>query len=716
MVAKRRIWSFVVILVVLALAWTTTGRANVITLRADGSGDYTSLLTAVDASAAGDTIEIGPGTYSSATVWLTHQLVFLSTDGPASTILDGTVGGTVLRFVGWTSGCRVEGLTFTGGYVMGGIAALMVSYAWDVVVEDCVFEGNDCTGMSVAAGCSAVIRDCSFHDNNPIGGEVGGLYIAGGGAVADVEGCEFADNSTVAAGGGMSVVAGAVANITDCSFLNNTAVLYGGGLHCGEDATANVSGCLFAGNAGIGAAMYYFRSNGDVHGNTVVGSIPQPDFPHTALLGQEPRALVFTKNIIAGTQDGIGLYFLNCLDCTGAHACNIYWQNDNGPCNLPLNPTEVVADPVFCDAANGDYTISGLGPAAPANSLCGELVGAFPVGCEGPPPPPPPDKDQPQILSVTDVPNDQGRQVRIKWMSSAQDAPSTEYTITGYAIYRYQEMLGMTAASPIVPPGPKGRGKSPALDGWDYLLTVPARGDSVYQTVVATLCDSTKQGDCANAFFVSALTPDPLVYFDSEPDTGRSVDNLPPGAPLALAVSYEAGAGVRVEWQAPDEPDVESYRVYRGGARSFDVDPSCLVMETGETAWTDADGDASCYYRVAAVDDGGNEGPATDAAVATGAGGLASVFELGQNIPNPFNPTTTIPYTVGVGGGHVSLRIYDVAGQLVATLVDEFESAGPKTVVWRGINSKGRRVASGTYFYRLTAPGYEKTLKMTIVQ
>jgi hypothetical protein len=78
---------------------------------------------------------------------------------------------------------------------------------------------------------------------------------------------------------------------------------------------------------------------------------------------------------------------------------------------------------------------------------------------------------------------------------------------------------------------------------WDYLLTVPARGDSVYQTVVTTTCDSTAEGLCSNAFFVSAMTPDPLVFFDSAPDTGYSVDNLPPGAPQSLAVSYH-GAGV----------------------------------------------------------------------------------------------------------------------------------------------------------------------------
>lgn len=706
--------SIALMLALLSPVVVQTAHANVITVRSDGSGDYTSVLDAVDASAAGDTIEIGPGTYSAAPIYVSHQLAFVSTDGPAATVLDATPGGEIIRFVSWTVGCSVEGLTFTGSYrTSAAVAALIIHYALDVTVEDCEFTGNASSGIALATGCSAVIRDCSFHDNNAPDGPNGGIYVSGVGTVASIESCDFRDNYTSIAGGGVSVVAGATATITDCSFVDNTA-LWGGGVHCGETATANVYGSLFVHNRGVGAAMYYFRSAGEIAGNTFYDNVARPDFPPTAVLPHETSSVVFRKNIVAGTQGGTALYY---FDASGTHECNVYWQNDLGTMNVALDATETVADPVFCDPLNGDYTVSSQGPAAPANSACGELIGAYPVGCDiVPPPPPPPPSDDPRIVAITDVPNDQGRQVRVKWRGSDQDAPATEYTITGYAIYRYQEMLEPSSSSPLALPGKRGRGSAPAIDGWDYLLTVPARGDSVYQTIVPTLCDSTRQADCANAFFVSALTPDPLVFFDSEPDTGRSVDNLPPGPPLALAVSYQVGSGVQVAWDAPDEPDVELYRVYRGSAPGFDIDPSLVVNETDQTGWTDVDGDGSCYYRVSAVDYGGNEGPATGSSAPTGAEGRPFAYDLGQNVPNPFNPATVIPYEVGEGGGRVVLRVYDVSGRLVATLVDGFQSAGPKSIAWEGLDAAGNRVASGVYFYRLTAPGYEKTLKMTVIQ
>jgi hypothetical protein len=89
---------------------------------------------------------------------------------------------------------------------------------------------------------------------------------------------------------------------------------------------------------------------------------------------------------------------------------------------------------------------------------------------------------------------------------------------------------------------------------------------------------------------------------------------------------------------------------------------------------------------------------------------------LGQNYPNPFNPTTTITYSIATPG-HVSLKIYNVAGQLVRTLVDETARAGMvHEVTWRGQNDAGSPVASGVYFYRLTAAEYVKTRKMVLLK
>lgn len=78
-----------------------------------------------------------------------------------------------------------------------------------------------------------------------------------------------------------------------------------------------------------------------------------------------------------------------------------------------------------------------------------------------------------------------------------------------------------------------------------------------------------------------------------------------------------------------------------------------------------------------------------------------SAPEVYQNTPNPFNPTTTIAYDVPETG-RVALRVYDVAGKLVRTLVDGDRPAGTHRAVWNGRDSSGRLVASGVYLYRYT--------------
>jgi hypothetical protein len=82
--------------------------------------------------------------------------------------------------------------------------------------------------------------------------------------------------------------------------------------------------------------------------------------------------------------------------------------------------------------------------------------------------------------------------------------------------------------------------------------------------------------------------------------------------------------------------------------------------------------------------------------------GVPGAYELVQNYPNPFNPTTTIRYELPAAA-HVVLTIYDILGREVRTLVNEQSSPGTFQVVWNGENGFGNRVASGVYFYRLTA-------------
>ena len=93
-----------------------------------------------------------------------------------------------------------------------------------------------------------------------------------------------------------------------------------------------------------------------------------------------------------------------------------------------------------------------------------------------------------------------------------------------------------------------------------------------------------------------------------------------------------------------------------------------------------------------------------------------TVSALAQNHPNPFNPVTTISYEVAAPG-MVSLRIYDVSGRLVRTLVDEWMGIGRFDQLWDGTDNNGTTVTTGVYFYRMTAPGYKsQTRKMLLLK
>ncbi len=89
---------------------------------------------------------------------------------------------------------------------------------------------------------------------------------------------------------------------------------------------------------------------------------------------------------------------------------------------------------------------------------------------------------------------------------------------------------------------------------------------------------------------------------------------------------------------------------------------------------------------------------------------------LRQNSPNPFNPTTRIAFNVPSNADGVLLRIYNVRGQVVRTLVDEALEPGPHSVVWDGRDRSGVSMASGVYFTRIEAAGETVTRKMTLLK
>ncbi len=96
-------------------------------------------------------------------------------------------------------------------------------------------------------------------------------------------------------------------------------------------------------------------------------------------------------------------------------------------------------------------------------------------------------------------------------------------------------------------------------------------------------------------------------------------------------------------------------------------------------------------------------------------GSLPKEFSLAQNYPNPFNPTTQISFDLPVSS-NVELVVFNVLGQEVKTLVNEEMPAGTHLVTWDGRNASGSSVASGLYFYRISADKFSASKKMLLMK
>jgi hypothetical protein len=324
----------------------------------------------------------------------------------------------------------------------------------------------------------------------------------------------------------------------------------------------------------------------------------------------------------------------------------------------------------------------------------------------------------PNISSIADIPNDQGRQVRISWDRVCFDEIGSIIPITEYAVYRkidYNLSASQEACRSkdndelnkdennrqvlFYPPG-----------DWDHVVSVPACAEQEYSKIVTTLADSIIfEGMYYSTFFIRALTPTPGVYFDSHPDSGYSVDNLAPGVPGGFSVAYNTVSGNELSWEESEDKDFKYFRIYRGEEEGFEPGTENLVHSTTDPNWLDNVDDGWKYhYKITTLDFSGNESDpaAPDVITGTEMPDVPAAFALHQNCPNPFNPVTTIRFDLS-SRSKVHLSIYDVNGKRVSLLLNKEMTAGRKSVDWNGRNDEGISVVSGVYFYSLKAGEFE---------
>ncbi len=192
-----------------------------------------------------------------------------------------------------------------------------------------------------------------------------------------------------------------------------------------------------------------------------------------------------------------------------------------------------------------------------------------------------------------------------------------------------------------------------------------------------------------------------------------------PARVLGASVGW-SGPDRVLSWDANAEGDVAKYAVYAATTSGFAPGTASFVafVNAPATSYPLGAVGADTYYKVNAVDTDGYAGgysPEAIASPATDAQPVVYRTRLFQNSPNPFNPETEVRFELAAPST-VSISIFDAAGRLVRTLVDESRTAGVHVLRWNGRDDAGQPVSSGVYFYRMRATAFGATRKMVLLK
>ncbi len=239
-------------------------------------------------------------------------------------------------------------------------------------------------------------------------------------------------------------------------------------------------------------------------------------------------------------------------------------------------------------------------------------------------------------------------------------------------------------------------------------------------------------GTTTNAAFVHyddrLLDPEVTLYY-----TVTAVDEFGNESPLGeehtLPVelsSFELElleGKVQVEWNVHSEQDMLGYNVLRSETKdgSYKKINTHIIQSSNSTtlkqySFIDEKPELfkTYYYKLLCLNIDGTTQIFGPQEILVDKG-LPETFLVAQNYPNPFNPVTTIMYALPEASP-VHISIFNLQGKHVATLVDAEKPAGTHAVSWSGLNDNHIKVASGVYFYKMSAPGFKQVKKMIITK
>jgi subtilisin family serine protease len=258
-----------------------------------------------------------------------------------------------------------------------------------------------------------------------------------------------------------------------------------------------------------------------------------------------------------------------------------------------------------------------------------------------------------------------------------------------------------------------------------YTIATGEPNDSTYiWTIPSTLSSTCKVKIVAYDVFQNEGSDESDGFFTIAPPPDVTPPQVTVVRPNGGEVFYE-GSQDTIRWVATDNVGVDSVSIYCSvdGGGTFPYTVATGEPNDSVYVWTVPDTlSDSCIVKIVAYDPSFNIGEDVSDAFFSihsqiSAKPIAGVVQFGllENYPNPFNPVTRIEFSLDEGA-RVYLRVYDVLGKVVKTLVQETMPAGRHTAIWNGEDESGQTVASGVYVCRFEASGKMAMCKIVLLK
>jgi hypothetical protein len=195
--------------------------------------------------------------------------------------------------------------------------------------------------------------------------------------------------------------------------------------------------------------------------------------------------------------------------------------------------------------------------------------------------------------------------------------------------------------------------------------------------------------------------------------------NLETGLPLRPTLTWNQPAGVVVGYYIYIGTDENPYN-----RTDPEVNRIAIIIGGENTTWTfdsDLENNTTYHWQIVAFNETGEGEPSESWSFIVN---IVSDFDIENiptitaligNFPNPFNPETIIRFSLG-NNEHVSIEVYNIRGQKVRSLVNDYMSTGTHQVLWNGTDDYGQTVGSGIYLYVMRAGDYHSTQRMILMK